>query len=333
MFQSISDDFDRRHATGLAVAVLLADATAVLIGVAWLVAELLMRVAWYLLSLLLAWWFPPALTMAYLPTPPITVALTSRVAYDRAAAAEEVREVEVIGDWDWDPTPDPVITAADLPPDPSELRVLEMLALESDDFAYGEVLMNVADVAVFDEVRTSGMLALLGSSSGDELSNVFGSDDSFAIGGLIGSLEDYEGGVVGGVAGGTVGIGGLGSRGSGLGGGGTAEGLGGLGVIGRGAGDGPGQGYGTISGRKHATVKQAATPEIDTAIQDWLNENGTTSCSVTVRIDELGAPISATASGCPRILTAAAVDAAMRSTFEPSGSPDTVRMRFSFRVD
>jgi hypothetical protein len=67
----------------------------------------------------------------------------------------------------------------------------------------------------------------------------------FGTGGLDNSVSNAVGGLIGSQYGNQMGAGGLGSRGSGLGGGGTAEGLGGLGTKGRGSGA---SGYGRGGG-------------------------------------------------------------------------------------
>jgi TonB family protein len=94
--------------------------------------------------------------------------------------------------------------------------------------------------------ENAGVLAALSESS--ELEGIFGaagfdSDLTGGIGGLIGAKYGEE-----------YGTGGLGSRGSGLGGGGTAEGLGGLGTKGRGSGSGYGTGGGSF-GTTHDSVQ------------------------------------------------------------------------------
>jgi TonB family protein len=83
--------------------------------------------------------------------------------------------------------------------------------------------------------QSAGLLADLNQLSDSQL---------FGTGGLDSAVTSALGGLSG-VIGTQYGSGGLGSRGSGLGGGGTAEGLGGLGTKGRGAG---GSGYGKGAG-------------------------------------------------------------------------------------
>lgn len=85
--------------------------------------------------------------------------------------------------------------------------------------------------------ENAGVLEAL--RDGSELEGIFGSS------GLDSDLVDAIGGLVGAQYGEDYGTGGLGSRGSGLGGGGTAEGLGGLGTKGRGTGA---SGYGVSGG-------------------------------------------------------------------------------------
>ena len=84
--------------------------------------------------------------------------------------------------------------------------------------------------------ESTGLLADLNSMADTSIFGAAGLDDSVSnvVGGLIGSQYGNQ-----------MGAGGLGSRGSGLGGGGTAEGLGGLGTKGRGSG---GSGYGQGGG-------------------------------------------------------------------------------------
>lgn len=84
--------------------------------------------------------------------------------------------------------------------------------------------------------ESTGLLADLNSMTDTSI---------FGTGGLDNSVSNAVGGLVGSQYGNQMGAGGLGSRGSGLGGGGTAEGLGGLGTKGRGSGaSGYGQGGG-----------------------------------------------------------------------------------------
>jgi TonB family protein len=104
----------------------------------------------------------------------------------------------------------------------------------------------------------SGLLAIIGTSSLDsEISGIFGSEAGvYSISGL-----SYGEGL-------SVGSGGLGIRGSGLGGGGTAEGLGGLGTIeaggsGWGTGGGRVAGLGEIRDRGSMTI---GTPTVDGAL-------------------------------------------------------------------
>jgi len=100
---------------------------------------------------------------------------------------------------------------------------------------------------VHELVMSKSLLALLESSS--SMDNMFGSDV------LFGDLESGVGGVISASAfDDVVGVGGLGSRGSGLGGGGTGEGLGGLGTRGYGGGGGVAVGYGGSSSYKAPSV-------------------------------------------------------------------------------
>ncbi|WP_242395885.1 adventurous gliding motility protein GltG [Anaeromyxobacter oryzisoli] len=89
-----------------------------------------------------------------------------------------------------------------------------------------------------DVVRRSGLLGALGRGAGGGLSTVFGS------GGLGGDLKGAVGNMFGPVVGDSQGLGGLGIRGSGSGGGGSGEtiGIGAVGTKGRGGGLGS---YGT----------------------------------------------------------------------------------------
>ena len=84
--------------------------------------------------------------------------------------------------------------------------------------------------------ESTGLLADLNSMADTSI---------FGTGGLDDSVSNVVGGLIGSQYGNQMGAGGLGSRGSGLGGGGTAEGLGGLGTQGRGSG---GSGYGRGGG-------------------------------------------------------------------------------------
>ncbi len=138
-----------------------------------------------------------------------------------------------------------------------------------------------------DQVEMVGVLRMLSSEDGDRLSailgageegeegGVFGGIVGGEIGGLIGTSDlegvegGVEGGVVGGVVGGTIGdaegVGGLGLRGTGEGGGGTAVGIGNLGTkgdygtLGHGSGTGSGYGTGSGSGRGRLTAGGART--------------------------------------------------------------------------
>ncbi len=84
--------------------------------------------------------------------------------------------------------------------------------------------------------ESTGLLADLNSMADTSI---------FGTGGLDDSVSNVVGGLIGSQYGNQMGAGGLGSRGSGLGGGGTAEGLGGLGTQGRGSGA---SGYGSGGG-------------------------------------------------------------------------------------
>jgi predicted component of type VI protein secretion system len=84
--------------------------------------------------------------------------------------------------------------------------------------------------------ESTGLLADLNSMTDTSI---------FGTGGLDNSVSNAVGGLIGSQYGNQMGAGGLGSRGSGYGGGGTAEGLGGLGTQGRGSGA---SGYGRGGG-------------------------------------------------------------------------------------
>ncbi len=89
-----------------------------------------------------------------------------------------------------------------------------------------------------DIVKNSGLVALIGRGQGGGLSTIFGQ------GGLGGDLKGAVGNMFGPVVGDSQGVGGLGLKGTGTGGGGQGEtiGIGGVGTKGRGGGLG---GYGT----------------------------------------------------------------------------------------
>lgn len=90
-------------------------------------------------------------------------------------------------------------------------------------------------------VKRSGLLGAIGRGGGGGLSTIFGQ------GGLGGDLKGAVGNMYGPVVGDSYGLGGLGIRGSGSGGGGSGEtiGIGGVGTKGRGGGLG---GYGSGAG-------------------------------------------------------------------------------------
>ncbi|MEZ4323311.1 MAG: hypothetical protein R3F61_37955 [Myxococcota bacterium] len=308
MFAGIRDDFDPRYWTQASVAILLAASGAVTIGAAWLVTELLSRIAWFLVALLAQWLFPPGLAYVIAPTPPITVELTNTV-LDRdhraGLKAVEVSLADDMGDFDYDPTPDPDFSRVHAPPDRTEMRAIEARLSDS-----------------------VGLLALIGSSSSDNsLSNLFGSggfDDDLAIGGLIGSIEGTS-----------FGSGGLGMGSVGIGGGGTAEGLGGLGTRGTAVGGG-GTGYGRIgtigTARKDASVVERGTPKPDAEARAWLAEHPSATCNVRVKVHSDGSP-STTFVDCPSALRASATDAISRTKFRPAGEggTNTVTIRYRFQ--
>ncbi len=99
--------------------------------------------------------------------------------------------------------------------------------------------------------ESAGILADLNTMEADN--NMFGT------GGIGVGASSFVGGVIGSQYGNQYGSGGLGSRGSGLGGGGTGEGLGGLGTRGRGRGA---SGYG--SGGGYFGQKSSGTPGMST---------------------------------------------------------------------
>ncbi len=99
--------------------------------------------------------------------------------------------------------------------------------------------------------ESAGILADLNTMEADN--NMFGT------GGIGVGASAFVGGVIGSQYGNQYGSGGLGSRGSGLGGGGTGEGLGGLGTRGRGRGA---SGYG--SGGGYFGRKSSGTPGMST---------------------------------------------------------------------
>ncbi len=99
--------------------------------------------------------------------------------------------------------------------------------------------------------ESAGILADLNTMEADN--NMFGT------GGIGVGASSFVGGVIGSQYGNQYGSGGLGSRGSGLGGGGTGEGLGGLGTRGRGRGA---SGYG--SGGGYFGRKSSGTPGMST---------------------------------------------------------------------
>ncbi len=113
---------------------------------------------------------------------------------------------------------------------------------EPSEDPIGEDRYGIAEVerAELDRqiAENAGVLAALAETS--ELDGIFGSS------GLSSDLTEGIGGLIGSQYGESYGSGGLGSRGSGLGGGGTAEGLGGLGTKGRGSGSGYGTGGGSF---------------------------------------------------------------------------------------
>jgi hypothetical protein len=97
-----------------------------------------------------------------------------------------------------------------------------------------------------ERVKNSGLLGAIGRGGGGGLSTIFGQ------GGLGGDLKGAVGNMYGPVVGDSYGLGGLGIRGSGSGGGGSGEtiGIGGVGTKGRGGGlGGYGSGQGNL-GRK-----------------------------------------------------------------------------------
>ncbi len=98
--------------------------------------------------------------------------------------------------------------------------------------------MEARRAEIAEAIASSSILALLGDYDSSE--SIFG-DSALALGDLDSVFDDMGG--VGVVMGDDYGVGGLGTRGSGLGGGGTAEGLGGLATAGGGS-----RGYGSMGG-------------------------------------------------------------------------------------
>ena len=92
-----------------------------------------------------------------------------------------------------------------------------------------------------------------------DLNTMEANNNMFGTGGIGVGASSFVGGVIGSQYGNQYGSGGLGSRGSGLGGGGTGEGLGGLGTRGRGRGA---SGYG--SGGGYFGRKSSGTPGMST---------------------------------------------------------------------
>ena len=92
-----------------------------------------------------------------------------------------------------------------------------------------------------------------------DLNTMDANNNMFGTGGIGVGASSFVGGVIGSQYGNQYGAGGLGSRGSGLGGGGTGEGLGGLGTRGRGRGA---SGYG--SGGGYFGRKSSGTPGMTT---------------------------------------------------------------------
>lgn len=311
MFAGIRDDFDSQYWTRGAVAVLLASGGAAALGAAWLLVELLSRIAWFLAAWLAQWLFPPILMPLFVSPPPLTVELTQRVMQRDRMAAVEVVEVDLgdMGDFDPNPVPDLDLAAIRPPPDPAlreaELRISEM----------------------------TGLLAILGSSNDNSIANIFGSSGLDTLDGDLGGLSGI-GGLIG-ATGDAWGAGGLGSRGSGLGGGGTAEGLGGLGTIGTiGHGGGTGQGYGSGSGRLGTTTGRPTqiarvTPKLGPSERAYIEANGSVVCRVSVTVGESGAAEKVRVQTCPAELKAAVVDAANRTGFT-AGKPGTATLTYRF---
>ncbi|HVP68233.1 MAG TPA: adventurous gliding motility protein GltG [Anaeromyxobacteraceae bacterium] len=103
-----------------------------------------------------------------------------------------------------------------------------------------------------DIVKNSGLVGLIGRGKGGGLSTIFGQ------GGLGGDLKGAVGNMFGPVVGDSYGVGGLGLKGTGTGGGGHGEtiGIGGVGTKGRGGGLG---GYGTgVGGLGHKADRDVA---------------------------------------------------------------------------
>lgn len=108
-----------------------------------------------------------------------------------------------------------------------------------------------------DVIKNQGILAMLGSGGNTGLSTIFGKE------GLGGDLKGAIGGITGSSVGDAHGFGGLGLKGTGLGGGGegTVVGVGAIGTKGRGGGSGDyGKGAGEIG-----TKKESAEIKIDSS--------------------------------------------------------------------
>ena len=108
-----------------------------------------------------------------------------------------------------------------------------------------------------DLVKRTGLLAALGRGGGGGLSTVFGS------GGLGGDIKGAVGNMFGPTVGDSYGLGGLGIRGSGSGGGGTGEtiGIGAVGTKGRGGGMGTyGTGVGSMGSKSDRPINVSTGP-------------------------------------------------------------------------
>lgn len=130
---------------------------------------------------------------------------------------------------------------------------------------------EAARSAAMEAARSAGILGLLqepGDAGAGQLATVFGSDAALGA-----DLADALGGLQADALDEAYGVGGLGLRGSGVGGGsGEGIGLGSIGTIGHGAGTGSGQGHGSGVGRLGGS-RAASPPTVrpgETAIQGSL---------------------------------------------------------------
>jgi hypothetical protein len=213
----------------LAGALALIGVLVTVVWVAWAASRLIRFWLWWLVFLLVGGPVPDwsALDLVH----PVQIELEVAEVYDAVPAPER----EVAGREAWE-------IAGAAPPKPGPTLAERKAAEEQVRFEtprFG---------APIEGVERGAMLALLGVIEGGSLSSPYGTAD------LLGSASVENLGTIGsliGTPGSSLGSGGLGARGSGLGGG-TAEGLGGLGTRGI---AGSGAGYGTLGGVSGAAVK------------------------------------------------------------------------------